>query len=104
MAHRRCSRRTASLLGALAVALVAGGCGGSDEEKQKSERQSTHAEAVKLVRAATAPGNRAARSGRVDGRVELTLKGVPGFSEPFGASVSGPYEYRRGAELPDYEL
>jgi hypothetical protein len=99
------SRRTASLLGALLVGLFASACGGSDEDDAtRSDRRGTHAEAVKLLHAAVAPGNRAARSGRVDGRVELTLKGVRALSEPFSVGVSGPYRYRRGASLPDYEL
>ena len=94
------SRRTASLLGAMLLALVAAGCGGSDDEAATSDRKSTHAEAVKLLRAATAPGNRAARSGRVDGRVELTLKGVPGFSEPFGPASAGRTSTGRARRSP----
>ena len=86
------------------LALVAAGCGGSDDEAATSDRKSTHAEAVKLLRAATAPGNRAARSGRVDGRVELDAEGCARVLRAVRAGVSGPYEYRQGAALPDYEL
>lgn len=93
------------MLGAFLAGLVLVSCGGSDDEGDaSSKRADSHSDAVKLLRAAVAPGNRAARSGRVNGRVELTLKGVPAFSEPFSVSVSGPYRYRRGASLPDYEL
>ncbi|HWI07134.1 MAG TPA: hypothetical protein VNT54_06420 [Solirubrobacteraceae bacterium] len=36
--------------------------------------------------------------------MQITLKGVPEFSEPFSSSVTGPFVYRKGAALPDYEL
>lgn len=98
-------RRTVTAsAGALAVALALVSCGGGASGDEETDRAGTHAEAVKLLRAATASGNAAARSGRIDGRVELALKGVPGFSEPFTVGVRGPYRYRPGASLPDYEL
>jgi hypothetical protein len=100
-------RRTAlSLACCASAALVIAACGGSggDGGGARTDRQTTHAAAVKLLHRAIAPGNRAARSGRIDGRVELTLKGAPGFSQPFAITLSGPYEYRPGASLPDYDL
>lgn len=96
--------RKASSLGALLVALVLGSCGGSDgDDKKPPQRTGAEADAVALVREASGP-NRAARSGRIDGRVEIALQGVPAFAEPVVASVSGPFRYRKGASLPDYEL
>jgi len=58
---------------------------------------------VTLIAASTAP-NAKANSGVIDGEVELALKGVPEFSEPFTSSVSGAFALREGAELPDYAL
>lgn len=100
------SRRATTSLGALAASLALLSCGGTppDDGDAIAGRDASHATAVRLLRVATAPGNEAARSGRVDGRVELRLKGVPGFSEPLTVGVSGPYRDRRGASLPDYEL
>jgi hypothetical protein len=40
----------------------------------------------------------------IDAAVEIALKGVPEFAEPFSATISGPFQYRKGAALPDYEL
>lgn len=97
--------RTATFLATLAASLVSISCGGgADGDNKASDRAGTHAAAVKLLRAATAADNEAAHSGRIDGRVELTLKGAPGLSEPVSVGVSGPYRYRPGAALPDFEL
>ncbi len=57
---------------------------------------------ARLTKQAAGP-NRAARTGVIDGKVSFTLKGLPGY-EQFSNSVSGPFAYRRGASLPDYEL
>ncbi len=77
-------------------------CGGSEEDlKAGADRPAYDAE--KLTKKASGP-NAAARSGRVDGSVQIMLKGLPEFSQPFSSSVSGPFQYRKGAALPDYEL
>lgn len=96
MGHRRCI----ALLGAF-VAAVLVSCGGDDDGV--SNRAKPAGDPDKLVRETLAP-NPAARSGRIDGRVEVALKGVAGFAEPFSVGVTGPFEYRNGASLPDYEL
>jgi hypothetical protein len=100
MAHRRCSRCTASRLGAVLVAVLAVSCGGDDDEAQ---RVRSDGDPVELVQQSVAP-NPAARSGRIDGRVVIALKGVAAFAEPFTLSIAGPFQYRHGASLPDYEL
>lgn len=80
------------------LALVS--CGG-DSTKPKPDKPAYDAE--KLIQQASGP-NAAARSGRIDGSVELTLRGVAEFAEPFSSSVSGPFQYRKGSALPEYEL
>jgi hypothetical protein len=55
-----------------------------------------------LTKQASGP-NRAARMGVVDGKVTFTLRGLAGY-EQFSVGVSGPYSYRKGAALPDYDL
>jgi hypothetical protein len=87
------------------TALVLAACGGDDKAKPAAGgggASGAQPAAVKL--AAQAASNPKARSGRIDGEVEFTIKGVPGFSEPFSTLVSGPFSYRKGAALPDYEL
>jgi hypothetical protein len=55
------------------------------------------------VKTSAAAGTKAS-SGVIEAEVEVALKGVPEFAEPFSTRVSGPYFYRKGAALPDYEL
>jgi len=102
MTHTLARSAAAAALAALALA----SCGGDDGDKPASKSpagKASHADAVKLVEQAAGP-NRAARSGVMDGSLELTLEGVPEFSEPFMVSASGPFRYRKGSALPDYEL
>lgn len=87
---------------ALAAALLSAGCGGGDSATRTATTGAQPA-AVTLARTASGP-NAKARSGVVSGETEIALKGVAGFYEPFSATVSGPFEYRKGAVLPDYEL
>ena len=81
------------------LALVS--CGGESTKPKAADKPAYDAE--KLIQQASGP-NAAARSGRIDAAVKLTLKGVAEFAEPFSSSVSGPFQYRKGSALPDYEL
>jgi hypothetical protein len=79
-------------------------CGGDDKATPAAGgagRDDTHAAAVKLIKASTTAR---ASSGVIEGEVEIALKGVPDFAEPFSTTVSGPFKLRPGAALPDYEL
>ncbi len=94
-----------SVAAATLTALALAACGG-DGDKAASQSPgggATHAEAVKLANQAAGP-NPAVRSGVLEARTELTLKGARGFSEPFTVSASGPFHFREGSALPDYEL
>ena len=89
---------------AVAVALALASCGGDDAAPPAaSASASSSAAAHALTKRATGP-NPAARSGRVDGSLEFTLKGNPDFADDFALSVSGPFSWRKGSALPDYEL
>ncbi len=106
MARARRVRPVASVAAAVAAcALISCGGGGGDGDRgaRAPAPDRSAQEGEKLVRRAAGP-NPAARTGRIDGSVEIALKGVPQFAEPFSASVSGPFEYRNGSALPDYEL
>jgi hypothetical protein len=96
MGHRRCT----ALLGALLAAVLAS-CGG--DEDGAPDRATPAGDPDKLVQESVAR-NPVARSGRIDGRIEIALKGVARFAEPFSVGVAGPFEYRSGASLPDYQL
>jgi hypothetical protein len=89
------------LLAAAGSALVLVSCGGDAATPDAGDKPAYDAE--QLIQQASGP-NAAARTGRIDGSVELTLKGNAAFAEPFSASVSGAFRYRKGSALPDYEL
>lgn len=97
------TRRTVSALVALAATAVLLSCGGGTSGDASEDGGAPKLDAVKLVAEAAGP-NPAARSGRIDGSVQLTLTGNAEFAEPFSVRVSGPFQYRKGAVLPDYEL
>jgi hypothetical protein len=83
---------------------VLASCGGNGDDKRSAGAgSSTEARADKLVEQAAGP-NAKARSGVISGQVEITIRGVPEFAEPFTASIEGPFRYRKGAALPDYEI
>ena len=91
-------------LAALALAFALASCGDDADEKSTAKEDSGSAtQAAALIKKATGP-NGAARSGRIDGSLEFTLKGNKEFAEDFTMSISGPFHYRKGSALPDYEL
>jgi hypothetical protein len=97
-------RHLAALIAALAT-LVLLSCGGSDDNAKPATAKAggggDSKAAAKLIRSSmTAKAN----SGVVHGEIEIALKGVPEFAEPFTTSIDGPFQYRKGAALPDYQL
>ncbi|HWC24992.1 MAG TPA: hypothetical protein VG474_00275 [Solirubrobacteraceae bacterium] len=103
MATSRRSHRSAALLALGAAALVLASCGGSRDGDERSGAAARAGDPDALAERAAGP-NRAARSGRIDGRIDIDLQGVAAFAEPFSVDVRGPFRHRRGASLPDYEL
>jgi hypothetical protein len=100
------ARPFAVLATCLVGCLLASCGGGGDDAKPDAAGgdaggAATHAAAVKLIKSSTTAK---ANSGVVDGQVEIALKGVPEFSEPFSTSISGAFQYRTGAALPEYQL
>jgi hypothetical protein len=84
---------------AATLALVS--CGGHSS-KPSPAGGDLAGDAEKLTKQASGP-NRAARMGVIDAKVTFTLAGVPGYEE-FSAGVSGPFRFRKGSSLPDYDL
>lgn len=99
--------RSAVWLAAFATALGVGGCGGGgggDGDDGASAKPADRAtEPAGLARRAFGP-NAAAATGRIDGGVTITVKGVRGFGEPVTTRISGPYRHRKGSALPDYAI
>ena len=92
------------LLLALLAAVSLASCGGGSDENDGARQAAEPAQDVAaLARQAFGP-NKKARSGRIDGRIDITVKGARGFREPVALSMSGPYRGRQGAALPDYAI
>jgi hypothetical protein len=90
----------------LLLACVLVSCGGDDASKPAArDGRAGVAEpaAVALVRTSAAASTKAS-SGVIEAEVEIALRGVPEFAAPFSTRVSGPFSYRKGSVLPDYEL
>jgi hypothetical protein len=96
-------RRVASALGVLAAALLVASCGGDAKDSGAAGEAKGAVDVAALGKRAFGP-NANARSGRIDGEIEITLGGVPRFAEPFSITNSGVFSYRKGAALPDYAL
>ena len=87
----------------LAAALLVASCGGGAKDSGAGGKGDSAVDVAALGKRAFGP-NPNARSGRIDGEIEITLGGVPRFAEPFSITNSGVFSYRKGAALPDYAL
>lgn len=94
--------RCAVGLATLAAAWGLIGCGGEDKDTSARPGNAAHQPAT-LAERAFGP-NAAAATGRIDGGVTITVRGVSGFGEPVTTSISGPYRHRKGSALPDYAI
>jgi hypothetical protein len=95
------ARIAASLVALVAcVGLVA--CGGDDGAGDSSSSKPKQSVAS-LARQAFGPNPKAAR-GRIDGHIDITVKGARGFGQPVRLAMSGPFRARKGRALPDYAI
>jgi hypothetical protein len=95
--------RIVPVVTALTAALVVASCGGDAKDSGGGNEAASKVDVAALGKRAFGP-NAKAHSGRIDGEIEITLGGVPRFSEPFSITNSGVFSYRKGAALPDYAL
>lgn len=95
--------RSAVRFAAFAAALGVAGCGGGGDDGASAKPAGRATEPAALAKRAFGP-NAAAATGRIDGGVTITVKGVRGFGEPVTTSISGPYRHRKGSALPDYAI
>jgi hypothetical protein len=94
------ARTAHALATALAVAVLAG-CGGSSPTASSPADSAAQAQA--LVKQTFGP-NAAAGSGLINGTIDSTTTGVPGYEQPVGLSMSGPFDTPAGGGAPRAHL
>jgi len=90
------------LLALLASASLAA-CGDSSSERATADPAASHAAAEKIIAQATGV-NEAARSGRIDGAVQLEVKGIPRFEGPIELTANGVFNLAAGESVPEVDL
>ena len=99
-------RSQAAALAALLAAATLAACGGdssSDSGASKSDPAAGHAAAEKIIEQAIA-ANPKAGSARIDGTIDLKIKGVPRFKGTTQLTASGVYNLPDGADVPDFNV
>ncbi len=104
-------RSKALLLAALLVALMLSACGGSDsgdgggggDKPAAGDKAQDRKDIARLIKQGFGP-NEQARSGKLDGTIDLEVKGVPRYKGPIELTASGSFELAKGAEVPDFRM
>ncbi len=99
------------LLALLAAMLMLAACGGDDDSSDGggSDKPAARDEAqdrkdmARLIEQGFGP-NAKAKSGRIDGTIDLEVKGVPRYKGPIEITASGGYELQGGADVPDFNI
>jgi hypothetical protein len=88
----------------LLAAATLSACGDSSTASgDSSSLAARHAAADKIIADAVGP-NPKASSGRIDGSIELEVKGVPRFQGPIELTANGVYNLPAGAAVPDVDI
>jgi len=99
-------------LAALLAALTLAACGGDDDSSSDkggsdapaaSDKAQDRKDMARLIKQAFGP-NQQARSGKLDGTIDLEVKGVPRYKGPIEITASGGFELAKGAEVPDFRM
>jgi hypothetical protein len=92
---------------ALLAALTLAACGGASSSKSAgggkpsaADRAKERQEIARLRRSAFGP-NPKAKSGRIDGTVDIDVTGVKHFNKTIEVTTSGPYRLKAGSAVPD---
>lgn len=103
-------RCKALLLAALVAALTLSACGGSDsgdggggDTPAAGDKAQDRKDMARLIKQGFGP-NEAARSGKLDGTIDLEVKGVPRYKGPIELTASGGFELAKGADVPDFRI
>ena len=108
--HER-SRRLLTVV-ALLAALTLSACGGGDDDASSdggsntpsaSDKAQNRKDMARLIKQAYGP-NEKASSGRLDGTIDLEVKGVPRYKGPIEITASGGFELPDGAEAPEFRM
>jgi len=99
------------LLAMLAAMLVLAACGGDDDSSGGAgsdkpaarDKAQDRKDMARIIKQGFGP-NEKAKSGRIDGTIDLEVKGVPRYKGPIEITASGGYELRSGAEVPDFNI
>jgi hypothetical protein len=89
-----------ALLGAASLAACGESSTGSNDTSSPAAR---HAAAEKIIAQAIGV-NPKASSGRIDGSVKLSVKGIPRFEGPIELTADGVYNLPDGASVPDLDI
>jgi hypothetical protein len=97
---------------ALLAALTLAACGGGDDSSSSdngsktpsaSDKAQNRKDMARLIKQAYGP-NEKASSGRLDGTIDLEVKGVPRYKGPIEITASGGFELPDGAEAPEFRM
>jgi hypothetical protein len=97
----------ATLVAALAVFVAA--CGGKSSSSggaakpSASDRAQDRKDIARLIRQGFGP-NPQARSGKLEGTIDLEVKGVPRYKGPIELTANGTFELPSGAQAPDFDV
>ncbi|HEX4363432.1 MAG TPA: hypothetical protein VHZ75_02715 [Solirubrobacteraceae bacterium] len=102
---RRIRSKPAAVLVALLGTTALAACGGSSSGSggASGDPAASHAAAQKLIAQAIAT-NPKASSGRIDGTIDLKIKGVPRFKGTTEVTADGAYNLPDGASVPDFTV
>ncbi|MBA3747675.1 MAG: hypothetical protein H0W96_09330 [Solirubrobacterales bacterium] len=95
------------LLAALALPLAA--CGGEDSDSgaggkpAASDKAQDQKDIARLIKQGFGP-NEKAKSGRLEGTIDLEVKGVPRYKGPIELTANGAFELPEGASAPDFNI
>jgi hypothetical protein len=103
-------RMKALLLAALVAALALSACGGGSDSgdgggkaPSASSKAQDRKDMARLIKQAFGP-NEKARSGKLDGTIDLEVKGVPRYKGPIELTASGAFDLPSGAGVPDFRM
>ena len=97
---------------ALLAALTLAACGGDDDSSSSdsgattpsaSDKAQDRKDIARLIKQGFGPNERA-RAGRLDGTIDLEVKGVPRYKGPIEITASGGFELPKGADVPDFRM
>lgn len=90
-------------LAALALAACGGSGDGAGDKPAGSDSAQDRKDIARLIKQGFGP-NEQARSGRLDGTIDLEIKGVPRYKGPIELSANGGFELADGADVPDLNI